>query len=415
MALRPITPTQYTDSASEEDLPGNEFDASPSPAGLDTGGASSPEFSFYLPALEGCRNVDEFEYLNRIEEGTYGVVFRGKEKKTGRIVALKKLKMEKEKEGFPITSLREVNTLLKSKHPNVVDLQEVAVGSNMDKIFLVMEYVEHDLKALMESMKEGFLIGEVKTLLRQLLAAVHHLHDNWILHRDLKTSNLLLSHKGILKVGDFGLAREYGSPPKPYTPIVVTLWYRAPELLLGSKMYTTAVDMWSVGCIFAELVLMKPLFQGRTEIDQIQQIFKLLGRPNEKIWPGWKDLPAVQKVTFAEQPYNHLKEKLPTLTGNGIKLLNKMLTFDPDQRISAEDSMADDFFKEAPLPVDPAMFPTWPARSELPRSKKISRSPKAPDGGGGISDLLSKDQDGFHLTRASHGSSKKGMGFTLKF
>lgn len=182
--------------------------------------------------------------------------------------------MEKEKEGFPITSLREINTLLKGQHPNIVTVREIVVGSNMDKIYIVMDYVEHDLKSLMETMrhkKQKFMPGEVKCLLNQLLQAVAHLHDNWILHRDLKTSNLLLSHKGILKVGDFGLAREYDSPLKAYTPIVVTLWYRAPELLLCTKEYSTPIDMWSVGCIFAELLLMNALFPGKSEVEQVNR------------------------------------------------------------------------------------------------------------------------------------------------
>lgn len=232
----------------------------------------------YYPAIQGCRSVEEFQCLNRIEEGTYGVVYRARDKRTEEIVALKRLKMEKEKEGFPITSLREINTLLKGQHPNIVTVREIVVGSNMDKIFIVMDYVEHDLKSLMETMrhkKQMFMPGEVKCLLRQLLSAVAHLHDNWILHRDLKTSNLLLSHKGILKVGDFGLAREYGSPLKAYTPIVVTLWYRAPELLLCAKEYSTPIDMWSVGCIFAELLLMNALFPGKSEVDQLNRIFKV--------------------------------------------------------------------------------------------------------------------------------------------
>lgn len=158
----------------------------------------------YYPGIQGCRSVEEFQCLNRIEEGTYGVVYRARDKRTEEIVALKRLKMEKEKEGFPITSLREINTLLKGQHPNIVTVREIVVGSNMDKIFIVMDYVEHDLKSLMETMKhrkQGFLPAEVKCLTQQLLRAVGHLHDNWILHRDLKTSNLLLSHKGILKVG----------------------------------------------------------------------------------------------------------------------------------------------------------------------------------------------------------------------
>lgn len=232
----------------------------------------------YFPAIQGCRSVEEFQCLNRIEEGTYGVVYRARDKRTDEIVALKRLKMEKEKEGFPITSLREINTLLKGQHPNIVTVREIVVGSNMDKIFIVMDYVEHDLKSLMETMrhkKQGFVPGEIKCLLKQLLGAVAHLHDNWILHRDLKTSNLLLSHKGILKVGDFGLAREYGSPLKAYTPIVVTLWYRAPELLLCCKEYSTPIDMWSVGCIFGELLLMNALFPGKSEVDQLNRVFKV--------------------------------------------------------------------------------------------------------------------------------------------
>lgn len=157
--------------------------------------------SYYYPAIQGCRSVDEFERLNKIEEGTYGVVYRAEDKRSGEIVALKRVKMEKEKEGFPITSLREISTLLKAaQHPNIVSVKEIVVGSNIDSIFIVMEYVEHDLKSLMSTMKRHFTLGEVKTLMLQLLSAVAHLHDNWILHRDLKTSNLLFSHKGILKV-----------------------------------------------------------------------------------------------------------------------------------------------------------------------------------------------------------------------
>nr|XP_043894290.1 cyclin-dependent kinase 11B isoform X3 [Solea senegalensis] len=281
------------------------------------------ELPKYLPALQGCRSVEEFQCLNRIEEGTYGVVYRAKDKKTDEIVALKRLKMEKEKEGFPITSLREINTILKAQHPNIVTVREIVVGSNMDKIYIVMNYVEHDLKSLMETMKQPFLPGEVKTLMIQLLRGVRHLHDNWILHRDLKTSNLLLSHKGILKIGDFGLAREYGSPLKPYTPIVVTLWYRSPELLLGAKEYSTAVDMWSVGCIFGELLTQKPLFPGKSEIDQINKIFKDLGSPSEKIWPGYNELPALKKMTFTEYPYNNLRKRFGALLSDqGFDLMN---------------------------------------------------------------------------------------------
>uniref|UniRef100_A0A8C8GF17 cyclin-dependent kinase n=1 Tax=Oncorhynchus tshawytscha TaxID=74940 RepID=A0A8C8GF17_ONCTS len=377
------------------------------------------ELPKYLPALQGCRSVEEFQCLNRIEEGTYGVVYRAKDKKTDEIVALKRLKMEKEKEGFPITSLREINTILKAQHPNIVTVREIVVGSNMDKIYIVMNYVEHDLKSLMETMKHHFpmYFGEVKTLMIQLLRGVRHLHDNWILHRDLKTSNLLLSHKGILKVGDFGLAREYGSPLKPYTPVVVTLWYRSPELLLGAKEYSTAVDMWSVGCIFGELLTQKPLFPGKSEIDQINKIFKDLGSPSEKIWPGYNELPAVKKMTFTEYPYNNLRKRFGALLSDqGFDLMNKFLTYCPSKRILSDEALKHEYFRETPQPIDPSMFPTWPAKSEQQRVKR-GTSPRPPEGGLGYSQLGDDDlkDSGFHLTTSNQGASAVGPGFSLKF
>ncbi|KZC14815.1 Serine/threonine-protein kinase PITSLRE [Dufourea novaeangliae] len=383
-----------------------------------------PELPPYLPAIQGCRSVEEFQCLNRIEEGTYGVVYRARDKRTDEIVALKRLKMEKEKEGFPITSLREINTLLKAQHPNIVTVREIVVGSNMDKIFIVMDYVEHDLKSLMETMKQKkqvFIPGEIKCLMQQLLRAVAHLHDNWILHRDLKTSNLLLSHRGILKVGDFGLAREYGSPLRQYTPIVVTLWYRAPELLLSGKEYSTPVDMWSVGCIFAELLRMEALFPGKSEIDQLNRIFKELGTPNDRIWPGYSKLPMVQKIPFAHYPVNNLRQRFNlSLSDLGIEMLNKFLTYDPQQRITSEDALKHGYFTEAPLPIDPQMFPTWPAKSEL-GVRTANASPKPPSGGKeykqlGDGDDADLSNSGFHMGLTEGGRQPHvGGGFHLKF
>uniref|UniRef100_A0A673X5C8 cyclin-dependent kinase n=1 Tax=Salmo trutta TaxID=8032 RepID=A0A673X5C8_SALTR len=405
--------TTITEEEEEEEEEENYIPDSPpiSPVEL------KKELPKYLPALQGCRSVEEFQCLNRIEEGTYGVVYRAKDKKTDEIVALKRLKMEKEKEGFPITSLREINTILKAQHPNIVTVREIVVGSNMDKIYIVMNYVEHDLKSLMETMKQPFLPGEVKTLMIQLLRGVRHLHDNWILHRDLKTSNLLLSHKGILKVGDFGLAREYGSPLKPYTPVVVTLWYRSPELLLGAKEYSTAVDMWSVGCIFGELLTQKPLFPGKSEIDQINKIFKDLGSPSEKIWPGYNELPAVKKMTFTEYPYNNMRKRFGALLSDqGFDLMNKFLTYCPSKRILSDEALKHEYFRETPQPIDPSMFPTWPAKSEQQRVKR-GTSPRPPEGGLGYSQLGDDDlkDTGFHLTTSNQGASAVGPGFSLKF
>lgn len=194
------------------------------------------------------------------------------------------------------------------------------------------------------------------------------------LNRDLKTSNILLNNRGELKICDFGLSRQYGSPLKPYTQLVVTLWYRAPELLLGATEYSTAIDMWSMGCIMAELLTKKPLFDGKRDIDQLSKIFKMLGTPNEDIWPGYSKLPGA-KAKFPKQPYNKLREKFPavsftgglTLSEAGFDLLNRMLTYDPETRISAEAALKHEWFREAPLPQSRDLMPSFPSLNEQDR------------------------------------------------
>lgn len=308
--------------------------------------------------LQGCRSVFEYEKLNKINEGTYGVVYRARDKKTGEIVALKKVKMDVDKgcDGFPMSALREINILLSFNHPSVVGVKEV-VMDDFDGVYMVMEYMEYDLKGLMESMKQPFSIGEVKYLMLQLLNGVEYLHDNWVLHRDLKSSNLLVNKEGELKICDLGLSRQYGSPLKPYTPLVVTLWYRAPEILLGTKQYSTAIDMWSVGCIMAELLAKDALFKGKTEVDQIDKIFRMLGTPDEK--SGLSKLPGF-KVNSVKQPcYNHLRKKFPAasftgsspvLSESGFDLLKRLLSYNPAERITAKDALNHNWFRESPEP-----------------------------------------------------------------
>lgn len=317
--------------------------------------------------FQACRKVDDFEKLRKIGEGTYGVVYRARNKQTGETVALKKVKMNNvSEEGFPLTSLREINILLSFNHPSIISLKEVVEGSTSDSIFLVMEYMDYDLKAVMHRMKQPFSQSEVKCLMLQLLQGVKYLHDNWVLHRDLKTSNLLLNRHGELKICDLGMARQYGSPAKSYTQVVVTLCYRAPELLLGAKKYSTAVDMWSVGCIMAELILNKPLFNGTTEISQVDNIFRLLGTPDETSWPGFSKLPKA-KVRFVKQPDNLLRNKFPAasftgpppLSNAGFDLLNKLLTCDPEKRITADAALNHQWFRELPLPKSKDCMPAF--------------------------------------------------------
>ncbi|CAG7853693.1 Cyclin-dependent kinase 11B; AltName: Full=Cell division cycle 2-like protein kinase 1; Short=CLK-1; AltName: Full=Cell division protein kinase 11B; AltName: Full=Galactosyltransferase-associated protein kinase p58/GTA; AltName: Full=PITSLRE serine/threonine-protein kinase CDC2L1; AltName: Full=p58 CLK-1 [Serendipita indica DSM 11827] len=181
------------------------------------------------PPIQTSRSVYTYERLNQIEEGSYGVVFRAKDKQTGDIVALKRLKLDEEKYGFPITALREIHSLMQCRHENVVRIREVVVGDTLTQVFIVMDFIEHDLKTLLSLMPNPFLQSEIKTLTLQLLRAVAHCHSHWILHRDLKTSNLLMNNRGIIKVADFGLARRFGDPVGigGMTQLVVTLWYRS--------------------------------------------------------------------------------------------------------------------------------------------------------------------------------------------
>ncbi|KAH3772083.1 cyclin-dependent kinase 10-like isoform X2 [Dreissena polymorpha] len=318
-----------------------------------------------------CRPVSEFTKEQRLGEGTFGVVYKAKDTRNGTTVALKRVKMHNEKNGFPISSLREINILLNLRHENIVQLKEVVVGKKLDRLFLVMEYCEQDLASLIDNMPSPFTEAQVKCIMQQLFKGLRFLHENFIIHRDLKVSNLLMIDKGTLKIADFGLARKYELPHRPMTPMVVTLWYRAPELLLGSKIQTTGIDMWSAGCILGELLAHSPLLKGRSEIHQIELIVDMFGTPNDMIWPGFSDLPALQKFSLKKQPYNNLRHKFSWLSDAGIRLLNFLFMYDPNKRATAEDCLDSSYFKEQPLPCDPELMPSFP-QHRLTRTKHTS-------------------------------------------
>lgn len=289
--------------------------------------------------------LNDFEKLEKIGEGTYGVVYKAVDTRhNNRVVALKKIRLESEDEGIPSTTIREISLLKELKDDNIVALYDI-VHSNSNKIYLVFEYLDMDLKRYMESIPEGEGLDAnmVKKFMLQLIKGIYDCHAHRVLHRDLKPQNLLIDKEGNLKVADFGLARAFGVPLRAYTHEVVTLWYRAPEVLLGGKQYSTGVDMWSIGCIFAEMANRKPLFAGDSEIDQIFKIFKVLGTPTEEVWPEVTYL-ADFKPTFPKWRKQDLAKLVPTLDKNGIDLLEQLLTYDPANRISAKRALLHPYF-----------------------------------------------------------------------
>ncbi|KAI8096862.1 kinase-like domain-containing protein [Halteromyces radiatus] len=325
-----------------------------------------PDTAFY----GDCRDVEDFEKLNRVGEGTYGVVYRVKDTKSGSVVALKKIRMERETDGMPISSLREISILKRMKHPNIVNVSDVAVGPKLDSIFLVMEYCEQDLGTLLDMISTPYTLSEVKCLMTQLLKGLEYCHSHSIIHRDLKMSNLLLTSTGLLKIADFGLARTLSLPGKPMTPNVVTLWYRSPELLYGDANYTTAVDLWSAGCIMGELLQHRPLLPGNTEQSQLNLIVKLLGTPNDHIWPGFTQLPLGKALMLPKQDKNTLKLVFPRISDQSISLLAGLLTYNPRSRLTVRQALQHPYFREPPRAQDPAMLPTYPEIRNLMSEKE---------------------------------------------
>nr|XP_012136197.1 PREDICTED: cyclin-dependent kinase 2-like isoform X1 [Megachile rotundata] len=318
--------------------------------------------------------MDNFVKIEKIGEGTYGVVYKAKDKLTGKLVALKKIRLETESEGVPSTAIREISLLRELTHPNIVQLFDVVDGDN--HLYLVFEFLQQDLKKLLDSVKGGLdqalvkvLLSNVKTenrcvncsktsllclqsYLYQLLKAISFCHLRCILHRDLKPQNLLIDREGHIKLADFGLARTFGVPVRTYTHEIVTLWYRAPEILLGTKFYSNAVDVWSLGCIFAEMATRRALFPGDSEIDQLFRIFRTLGTPDESIWPGVSQLRDYTSMFPRWEP-RCLDEVVPSFDSDAKDLLLKLLTYDPSQRITAKKGLSHPYFNGVTLVPPP--------------------------------------------------------------
>ncbi|EPS63681.1 hypothetical protein M569_11103, partial [Genlisea aurea] len=312
------------------------------------------------------RKAESFEKLDKIGQGTYSSVYRARDLETGKIVALKKVRfsnMDPESVRF---MAREILILRRLDHPNIMKLEGLVTSRVSGNLYLVFQYMEHDLAGLMASPLVKFTEPQMKCFLQQLLRGLEHCHNRGVLHRDIKGSNLLIDDSGNLKIGDFGLAtffRANQSQP-PLTSRVVTLWYRPPELLLGATDYGEAVDLWSTGCILAELFASKPIMPGRTEVEQLHKIFKLCGSPSEEYWKMSK-LP--NKTMFKPQhPYKRrVAETFKEFPPSALSLLDSLLAFEPEQRGTAASALRSEFLTTEPLPCKPSSLPKYPPSKEF--------------------------------------------------
>lgn len=293
----------------------------------------------------GESSAERYDKLEKIGTGTYGVVYKARDKVKNEFCALKKILLDVEPEGIPSTAIREICILRELHNPYIVDLKDVV--STDDKLYLVFEFVDQDLKQFLDSQPRDQPLDPriIKSFLYQILQGVSYLHSKRILHRDLKPQNILIANSGNVKLADFGLARTYQIPLRPYTHEVVTLWYRAPEILLGTLEYSSALDIWSVGAIFLELLTKAPFFWGDSEIDQLFKIFRVLGTPNEKVWPGVSKLKDFKK-TFPNWGPTNYTSGIPGLDAAGVDLLQKMLVYDPACRITAKEALAHPYFND---------------------------------------------------------------------
>lgn len=246
-------------------------------------------------------------------------------------------------------------------------------------IYMVTPYMDHDLSGLLENPKVNFSEAQIKCYMKQLLEGISYLHQNNIMHRDMKAANLLINNKGILKIADFGLARIFEEPfpnkdnlpiaRREYTNCVVTRWYRPPELLLGEKKYTAAIDMWGVGCVFGEMYKQKPILQGKSDIDQLAIIFEVCGSPTDFTMPGWQNLPRSESIKTFRTYFRTLEDKFLEYGPCMVSLLGHLLTLDPYKRFSALDALKHSYFYTSPLPADPSMLDTYDSSHELDRRK----------------------------------------------
>merc|ERR1719167_2146736 len=321
-------------------------------------------------------NIEEklrrYEKIDFLGEGQFATVYKARDRDNDdRIVAVKKIKLGSQaeaKDGINRTALREIKLLQELHHHNVIEL--VDVFGHKSNVSLVMDFMDTDLEVIIKDSNIVLTAANIKSYTLQTLQGLEYLHTNWILHRDLKPNNLLVDSKGCLKLGDFGLAKFFGSPNRAMTHVVVTRWYRSPELLFGAKSYGVGVDIWAVGCILAELLLRVPFLAGDSDLDQLSKIFQALGTPSEESWPGISSLPDF--IQFKQQPGTPLRDIFTAAGDDLLDLMGSLLMLCPLKRCDATTALKSSYFSNKPAPSSGASLPL-PAN--IKQTKKDQEGP----------------------------------------
>ncbi|KAG6751689.1 hypothetical protein NC652_030781 [Populus alba x Populus x berolinensis] len=323
-------------------------------------------------ALNGWipRRADTFEKIDKIGSGTYSNVYKARDLLTGKVVALKKVRFDNLEPESVKFMAREILILRRLDHPNVVKLEGLVTSRMSCSLYLVFEYMVHDLAGLAASPAVKFTEPQVKCYMHQLLSGLEHCHNRGVLHRDIKGSNLLIDNEGVLRIADFGLASLFDPNHKlPMTSRVVTLWYRPPELLLGATDYGVGIDLWSAGCILAELLAGKPIMPGRTEVEQLHKIYKLCGSPSDEYWKKSK-LPNAT-LFKPREPYKRcIRETFKDFSPSSLPLIETLLAIDPAERQTATAALKSEFFTTEPYACEPSSLPKYPPSKEMDAKRR---------------------------------------------
>ncbi|KAI0698061.1 kinase-like domain-containing protein [Cerioporus squamosus] len=349
------------------------------------------EEAAYGRTFVGCGQQSDYTVLTKLGEGTFGEVHKAQHRVNGTAVALKRILMHNEKEGMPVTALREIKILKALRHPCIVDILDMFVVRSHGKeaplsVYMVFPYMDHDLAGLLENERVKLTPSQIKLYMKQLLEGTEYMHRNHILHRDMKAANLLISNDGCLKIADFGLARAFDPSivwqkedakgrERKYTNCVVTRWYRPPELLLGARQYGGEVDMWGVGCVLGEMFFRKPILPGASDLDQLDKIWQLCGTPTSEEWPEYDLLPGCEGVkSFGMHP-RRLRKTYESIGQETVDLLDKLMVCNPRQRLTAAQALDHDYFWTDPLPADPKSLPSYEASHEFDKRGRRHQAP----------------------------------------